>query len=107
MPNVTKQSDFAAVPQRATIPGQQIPLGYQQITATGSAFGLTPPSGAVFALIQAEAQNIRWRDDGTNPTTTVGMILPSSSELQYNGNLTAIKFIAATAGAIANISYYG
>lgn len=91
--------------------------GYAQYTTTGSAFGLatTPDAGvavaaasprAQTALLHAEAQNVRWRDDGTNPTTAVGMILYAGQVMLYDGDLTKIKFIAATAGAILNVSYY-
>ena len=81
-------------------------LGYQQITATGTAVGLTVPSGANFAMIVGEAQALRWRDDGVDPTTTVGMPLSVGVDFSYDGDLNRIKFIAAVAGAIINISYY-
>lgn len=95
------------LPYHAVTDGPVIPLGYQQITATGSAVGLTPPAGARMAVVDVEAQNIRWRDDGTNPTTTVGMRILSDNEFVYTGNLSAINFIAETAGSILNVSYYG
>jgi hypothetical protein len=81
-------------------------LGYQQITSTGTAVGLTVPSGANFAMILCEAQAVRWRDDGVDPTTTVGMPLSTGVDFSYDGDLNRIKFIAAVAGAIINISYY-
>ena len=92
--------------------GKYRPLGYQQITSLSSATGLTVPTSAtignpVLALISCEDQNVRWRDDGTNPTTTVGMLLTAGSELAYSGDLGAIKFIEVTASAELNISYYG
>ncbi len=84
------------------------PKGVQQYTSTGTAFALSSiPAGARIALIQAEAQTIRWRDDGTAPTPTVGMNLPVGPTLEYDGDLTAIRFIAATAGAILNVAFYG
>lgn len=82
------------------------PKGYQQITSTGTAFALSPPAGSRIAFVQAEAQPLRWRDDGTNPTATVGMNLLVGSALEYDGSLTAVRFIAAAAGAILNVSYY-
>lgn len=83
------------------------PRGYQQVTATGTAFFLpTLPAGTRRAVIQAAAQAIIWRDDGTAPTTTVGMTIPAGGELRYDGNMAALQMIAAAAGAIANISYY-
>lgn len=90
-------------------------LGYQQITSLGTATGLTVPAKdpstgmnvkANFALITAEAQALRWRDDGVDPTTTVGMPLAVGVTLQYDGDLSRIKFIQQTSGGIVNISYY-
>ncbi|MDD3644340.1 MAG: hypothetical protein PHR19_02310 [Bacteroidales bacterium] len=81
-------------------------LGYQQITDASSAVGLTVPTGANFAMIVCEAQAVRWRDDGVNPTTTVGMPLAVGVDFSYDGDFNRIKFIAAVAGAIINISYY-
>jgi len=60
----------------------------------------------VIALITPESQDVRWRDDGVAPTATVGMPLASGVTLQYDGDLTKIKFIEQTASAKINISYY-
>lgn len=89
-------------------------MGYQQITSLSSATGLTVPTQdkqgnlkqPTFALIVAETQNVRWRDDGTNPTASVGMPLAVGVPLQYDGDLKGIRFIEQTAGARLNISYY-
>jgi len=85
-----------------------VPTGYQQITSLSSAAGLTLPGGGeTFCVIQAEDQNVRWRDDGTNPTASVGMVLyADGGPMTYNGDLTTIKFIEETASAKLNISYY-
>lgn len=81
--------------------------GYQQLTSLSSATALTVPAGSRLALIQGETQNVRWRDDGTDPTTTVGMKLLADGALEYDGALSAIKFIEITSGAKLNVSYYG
>jgi len=81
-------------------------LGYQQITSLSSATGLTIPQGTTLALIVPETQNVRWRDDGTNPTASVGMPIFVGASLSYDGDLSRIKFIESTAGATLNISYY-
>jgi len=49
---------------------------------------------------------VRWRDDDTAPTASVGMPLPIGVPLQYDGDLTKIRFIEQVAGAKLNISYY-
>lgn len=82
-------------------------LGYQQITSLSAATALTIPAGTSYAVIQPETQAVRWRDDGTDPSATVGMQLATGSELTYDGQLSRIKFIETTASAKLNISYYG
>jgi hypothetical protein len=89
-------------------------LGYQQITSLSAAAALTVPvvdaNGLsvkpTIAIITPEAAAVRWRDDGTDPTGTVGMPLASGVTLQYDGDLTKIRFIQQAPGAIINISYY-
>lgn len=81
-------------------------LGYQQITSLSAATGLTPPQGTTMALIVAETQGVRWRDDGTNPTSSVGMPIAAGAYLNYDGDLNRVKFIEQTASAKLNISYY-
>ena len=50
------------------------PLGYQQITTTlSAAVAVVFPTGTTYALIQAETHNVRWTDDGSTPTATVGI----------------------------------
>lgn len=83
------------------------PLGYQQITSLSAATALTVPDGATRCLLQAETQNVRFRDDGTDPTASVGMILiAGSAPFPYEGNVAAVKFIEASASAKLNVTYY-
>jgi hypothetical protein len=82
-------------------------LGYQQITSLSSATGLTLPAGTGKALIQCQTQAVRWRDDGTSPSATVGMRLVPGDVLEYDaGQLAVIKFIEEVSGAVLNCSYY-
>ena len=89
-----------------TIEGQRQPLGYEQITDLSSAETLTPPLGTRLVIVQCETQAVRWRDDGTAPTATVGMPLATGVDKVYTGDFSAIKFIEQVAGAKLNISYY-
>src|SRR5258708_24301896 len=95
--------------------GSRFPLGYQQILtgALGSAVGLTIPTTTTppptsfttqippgFAIVQnTGTASARWRDDGTPPTATVGMLLVAGAELDYVGDVTKIQFIQAAGGA--------
>lgn len=84
-------------------------LGYQQLTVDATTSqALTIPAGTTLILISPEAQAIRYRDDGTNPTATVGYPTPVGAELRYSGqNKPAIKIIGQVASAIVNVMYYG
>ena len=87
------------------------PLGYQQISALSSAINLTVPTGARIAEICVEVASVRYRDDGTAPTSSVGVLVaPLSSSIpncfQYSGGLTAIQFIAVSGSPIIDVAYY-
>ena len=83
------------------------PLGYQQITSLSSATALTVPTGANKAVIRNETQSVRYRDDGTSPTASVGqLMLAADLPLVYSGVLSNLKFIETTSGAKLNILYY-
>ena len=74
--------------------------------STSAGVTLTVPSGALYAQVVVEVAAVRWRDDGTAPTSAVGMPIAAGGALTYRGNLSAIQFIGQTAGATVNVSYY-
>jgi hypothetical protein len=84
-------------------------LGYYQLTSlSGPAAIPTPPAGATMAIITAEGQNVRWRSDGTNPTSTVGYPLYVGAELVYTAaNLSKLVFIEMNPSATLNIYFWG
>jgi hypothetical protein len=99
------------------VSGYRKPLGYQQILTAGlvTAATLTVPAQTkatngqptAYAVIQNNGTaSIRWRDDGTAPTTTIGMVLPAGSELDYTGDISLIQFIQVSSGAELDITYY-
>lgn len=100
----------------ATVSAYRRPLGYQQLSVTASpvvGFTLpTPPSGSQvgYAVVQCEGSAatdyVRWRDDSTDPSASVGMKLFSGQELDYSGDMYKIKFILGTGTCSINISYY-
>lgn len=84
------------------------PLGYVKLTSLAAATGLTVPDGASTARIIPETQAVRWRDDGIDPTATVGQPLAVGAELLYTAqSLSRLKFIEQTASAALNITFYG
>lgn len=90
-----------------SVPGNSQPCGYEQIPCD-TVQSLTVPANARWALFRAEAQTVRIRDDGTDPTSSVGFpLLTTHDALMYIGNLSGVRCIAATAGGILNVLYYG
>ena len=83
-------------------------VGFEQITSLSSSAALTVPSGATIAVVQVEGMDVRWRPDGatTNPTASVGMLLPAGAERVFDGGLASVRFIRVAAGAALNVSYY-
>lgn len=83
-------------------------LGYQQITDLSAAVGLTIPEGTCFVLFKPTGQAIRFRDDGTNPTASVGYPVAVGYEYVYTGSAPSrIRLIEVTAGAVLDVLYYG
>ena len=84
-------------------------LGYTQVTNVSAATGVgTIPAGTEVVMLQCETQNVRFRDDGTSPTASVGMLLVTNTIYTFTAsNVAAMKFIETTASAKLNILFYG
>ena len=83
--------------------------GFEQLTVTNSAvITLTVPQDAVMAIVNVQDQPVYSRDDGTDPTTTVGRLNKADTELAVCGSgMNRIGFIASGTDAKINVSYYG
>lgn len=85
-------------------------LGYQQSTSlsTSTAAGLpSVPSNPVGSfLLSVESSGIRWRDDGTAPTSSVGMPVSAGQSLCYANDAHAVQVIGQAAGATIDVTYY-
>ena len=65
-------------------------LKFEQITGLSSAKGLTAPPGTTRVLVMATAQNVRWRDDGEDPSATVGQVLVTNTEKWFAENFAVL-----------------
>lgn len=90
------------------------PLGHAQVTVGLSAVGLSsiPNLSRVRRIvIRNLGQPINWRDDGTDPTGTTGMVALKDEILVYDGDkadqFKMIRNSAATGDADVRIAYYG
>ena len=98
------------------VSGNRKPLGYQQVTCGNTAAALTfaaltagqAGSNINFLIIENQdaSINVRWRDDGTAPTATVGMRILAGQQLVYAGDPYAIQFIAESGSPKINVSAY-
>lgn len=87
-----------------TIEAHRDVLGYYQLTGISSATQL-PGSGSV-VMIQAEAQAVRYDPAGGTPTASEGILLSAGETHTLNvgeGNISKIKVIQVTPGAILNV----
>lgn len=84
--------------------------GYEKVTSLSAAKKLTVPDGSSYALITAETQAVRWRDDGTAPDATTGMPISVGATLKYTGGydgLKAFQVIEQTTSATLHVYYFG
>jgi hypothetical protein len=96
-----------------TYPPPASPLGFCSLSVGASVTTLAAcpggiPKGASFVLIDAESASVRYRDDGINPTATVGMPMASLAPvLTYaSQNLGALSFIAQSGTATLDVLFY-
>lgn len=88
-------------------------LGYSQLTSLGSSTLISSvtggiPAGTDTVVLQAETQNVRYRDDGSAPTASVGMILVAGTMYEFSvSQIAAMRVIEVTASAKLNITFYG
>lgn len=85
--------------------------GYQQLTSLSATTAANLPSipsspGPGSVLIAVETQAIRWRDDASDPTATVGMPVAAGQTLCYGNEIARFRVISQTAGATVNVTYY-
>lgn len=100
------------LPMNVRISGQYTPLGYCQLTSLNAAVGLSScpggiPAGAVVVQLCSESVALRYRDDGSLPTATVGMPINSGTCFQYAGYpLSAFSVIQGAASGVLDVAFY-
>lgn len=85
------------------------PRGYEQVTVGVAAVGLTVPSGAQRAVVVVEAQPLRYRDDGTDPTALIGMLCVATTRFDIESREALLAFKAIRSGgtdSVLSVSYY-
>ena len=84
---------------------------FEQITVTDADVKSLDPeiSGNSFkkAVITIEDADLRWRTDGTNPTTSIGLLGAAGGVIVLNGNSAIKNFrcICRSGTAVLNVQY--
>lgn len=85
------------------------PNGQERITDLNAATPLTVPANTIAAMIVAETEAVRFTNDGTTPTSSVGVLLTAGSKIFVISPevLANLQFINAQANdAALSVSYF-
>lgn len=82
------------------------PAGYEQKVTFNGAAEKIKISQPDYVLLTAEAGNIRWRDDGVDPTILIGTPLLAGTDFWYTGDVKTLRVIGVDAAAILNVNGY-
>lgn len=91
------------------------PEGYRQHTVSSTAIGLADitggiPEGSTYAKIVVETNAVRWRDDGTDATASVGVLQSASTnnefELHSSEAIRNASLIADSTDSVISVVYY-
>ena len=89
-------------------------VGHCQMTSLATAKALTTancssgsvPVSATIAEICVGTQAVRYYDDGTTPTASVGIHVPAGTCFPYSGPIPSLIFIQEAASAVIDIIFY-
>lgn len=83
-------------------------VGHETIAVSTTAVGLTVPAALVtHAIIRVNDNNVRWRADGTDPTSADGKTQLAGDEFELTGEneITRFKAIRETSDAEIDVIY--
>lgn len=88
------------------------PLSSEAVAVPGSGVSsaLTIPAAAKGALVSVATAQVRWRSDGSNPTSTVGHPLDVDAYAEFgSADLVGLLFASADGATPATVfvTYYG
>lgn len=84
------------------------PDAFEHVSNLGTATGLTRPPEAMKAIVTVGLEAVRWRADGVDPTSAIGILLPEDSSQIFTGRvfLDALKFITIAGSAQLHVQYF-
>ena len=84
------------------------PIGFETLTVSTTAVGLTATDGATQAEITVQSADIRVRGDGAYPTSSIGHLVTADSGIQLTSEKEIASFRAirdAGVDAVLSITY--
>ena len=84
-------------------------IRYYQLAAGSMVAAVPVPGNGTVVMIQAEAQNVRYRADGEDPTAAVGVLLAAGESHTIDlgeGTAPQIRVIQTAGGAILNVTTF-
>ena len=78
----------------------------QMALAVATNTTLTVPAGATLAQICVEGASVRYRDDGTAATASLGTPAAAGACFSYSGPLASLSFTAQSGSPTIDVSYY-
>jgi len=97
------------MPSIKSVMEARVVTGYHQKAASTIDTAAPVPGTGGIVMIQAESIDVRYRMDGVNPTTTVGLLLAAGETHTLNvgeGNIQNIRVIGVAANAILNVTAF-
>lgn len=86
------------------------PAGYEKLAVSTSAVGLASiPGDASRAVVVVEAQPLRYREDGTDPTASVGFLAVAETVFVLPSRNAILQFKAIRSGgtdSAISVNYY-
>lgn len=104
--------DYHIIPGKPARPKeyQDNPVGYEQKTVSDSAVGFASiPPNSNKAIVVVESANIRYREDGTDPTSSVGTKAFQNTTIILEGRnrMSAFRAIRTdSTDAKLSVNYY-
>lgn len=97
------EATATSISEGVKIEGPGAFVGHQLGLVATAAVQLAVPAGTRNVIVQADGQDLRFRLDGTNPTTAVGLLIKNGTSLTMTAeDATAAKFIATVAAGTVN-----
>jgi hypothetical protein len=101
---IHEDSDYARYVSLA----RAIPLGHTEQTVTGTAAAISGlPADVKRMVLYSVTEDITYTDDGTDPGSAHGMIIPAEVHFVYDSDVDSNFKLWAPGSTVVRIAFYG